>query len=273
MSSPSARPTTTPRRAPSRAALPRSPLLMLLPVLLALLAGAAVAELPAGAPVFSDPLDFDNEFFPFQPGGVKVYIGRDEGEKTAVVDLYLQETRSFQLEGEPVECAVLQETEFEAGLIKEISLNYFAEADDGSVYYFGEVVDNYEDGEVVSHEGSWLVGGPTRESDPDDAATALVPALFMPADPEVGDQWKPEDLFPFVDETATVVAEEKKVSVYAGKFEGTLKVEETSALSTGVGTKWYAPGAGLVLDKAKNEKLQLVASTLQPAEEEEDAQP
>ena len=53
-------------------------------------------------------------------------------------------------------------------------------SNDGTVYYFGEVVDIYENGEVVDHEGSWLVGGPIQPGDPTDAANAGEPAVFMP---------------------------------------------------------------------------------------------
>jgi hypothetical protein len=41
----------------------------------------------------------------------------------------------------------------------EISRNYFAQTQTGpapgTVCYFGENVDIYEDGEIVSHEGAW----------------------------------------------------------------------------------------------------------------------
>jgi hypothetical protein len=264
----SAASTTRPAlRGPRTAAfLPRS---ALGGALLAVLASAAAADVPAGAPVFTSPLEITNEFFPFEPGAVRLFIGRDDGARLAVVDLYREETRSFDVGGNPVECAILQETEFEDGSVVEISQNYFAQADDGTVYYFGEVVDIYEDGKVASHDGSWLVGGPTLETDPEDTATALVPAVFMPEEPEVGDSWKPEDLFPIVDETVTVLDEDVKVKVLAGTFEDTLKVEETSAISEGAGRKWYAPGVGLVLDKSTGSKLQLVASTLEAEEEEE----
>jgi hypothetical protein len=234
---------------------------------LCLLALASAPPAPVGAPAFSEPLEFDNEFMPFEPGGLKLYTGRSDGEIIAVADIYLEETRTFELDGADVECAILQETEFEAGELAEISRNYFAEADDGTVYYFGEVVDNYEDGVVVDHGGSWLVGGPTDPSDPLDTATALVPAVFMPADPEVGDSWKPEDLFPFVDETVTLVAEDLKIKVPAGKFEDAIKVKETSQLSDGFEHKWYVPGIGFVKSKEPGESLQLVASTFLADEE------
>jgi hypothetical protein len=233
---------------------------------------AALAALPASAggpagPSFSDPLALDNELFPFAPGGVKVYLGRSDGEPIAVVDLYLEETRLFDLDGAPVECAILQETEFEGGSIAEISRNYFAQADDGGVYYFGEVVDNYEDGVVVDHGGSWLVGGPVGD-DPPETATADAPALFMPADPQVGDTWKPEDLFPLVDETVELIAEDVTVKVPAGKLEGCIKVKETSQLSEGFEHKWYKAGLGFVKAKEKGEQLSYVAGTFEAEDDE-----
>jgi hypothetical protein len=233
---------------------------------------AALAALPATAgepagPAFSDPLTIDNELFPFTPGGVKVYVGRSDGAPIAVVDLYLESTRVFDLDGMPVECAILQETEFEDGTIAEISLNYFAQADDGGVYYFGEVVDNYEDGVVTDHEGSWLVGGPVG-NDPPETGTAEVPALFMPADPQVGDTWKPEDLFPQVDETVELIDDEAKVKVPAGKYEGAIKVKETSQLDDNFEHKWYVPGLGFVKAKEPGEQLSYVAGTFEAADDE-----
>jgi len=229
---------------------------------LALGAGAAWASVPVGTPTFTNPLNITNTFMPFQSGGVKVFQGANQGAKTVVVDLYLTETRSFDWNSTTVECRILREVAFEDGELVEIADNYFAQADDGTMYYFGEVVENYEGGVVVDNDGSWLVGGPTLPSDPAGAGNALNPAVFMPANPEVGDVFKPEDLFPLVDETAEVVGVDVKVKVPAGRYEGAIKIEETSQLEPGTTTKWYAPGVGVVMEKAKREHLKLISSTL-----------
>jgi hypothetical protein len=157
---------------------------------------------------------------------------------------------------------VLRELAFENGELTESSDNYFAQADDGTVYYFGEVVDNYEDGVVVDHGGSWLVGGPTLPSDPGDAGNDTDPTVFMPANPQVGDVFKPEDLAGVVDETARVVRVGLNVKVPAGRYEDAIKIDETSGLEPGTTTKWYAPGVGVVKENAKHEHLNLISSTL-----------
>jgi hypothetical protein len=225
-------------------------------------ASSAPAVVPAGPPVFTTPLDITNEFMPFQVDAVKVFTGHSGPERTAVVDLYLEDTRTFTVGLDDVETRVLQETEFANGELAEISRNFFAQADDGSVYYFGEVVDIYENGAVVSNEGSWLVGGPTLPSDPADAGNAAAPALFMPALPEKNDTWKPEDLFPIVDETATVMRTNVRVNVPAGKFTDAIEVKETTQLDNSVGFKYYVPGVGVARTRARGETLILIASTL-----------
>lgn len=218
-------------------------------------------SVPVGPPTFSTPLDFTNLYFPFEPGAVKVFNGRSSGARVVVVDLYLEETRAFNWGGGVVECRILQETEFERGEIVEISLNYFAEADNGTAYYFGEVVDEYEDGVVVSHEGSWLVGGATLPSDPPGTAVAVDPTIFMPADPEVGDVFKPEDLPPIVEETDEVIRVGRKVRVPAGAYEDVIQIRETQ-MEGDVEYKWYAPGVGVIRARGKGENLLLIASTL-----------
>ncbi len=72
-------------------------------------------------------------------GCLKVFQGADGRAKTVGVHIYLAETRSFDWNGAAVQCRVLREVAFEDGQLLEISDNYFAQADDGTVYYFGEV--------------------------------------------------------------------------------------------------------------------------------------
>lgn len=227
-----------------------------------LLVKTAVAEVPTETPLFSNPLEIFNPYHPFQPGGVKVFTGHEGGTREVVTHLYLAETRMFKFDEQNVQCRILREIAIEDGELVEVSDNYFAQADDGTVYYFGEVVDDYEGGVIVSHEGSWLVGGPALPSDPADAANAPGPAVFMPANPEVGDIFKPEDLFPLVDETAEVLAVGVTIKTSAGTFEDCTEVEESSQLSSGTETKWYAPGVGVVREKAPGKSLKLISSTL-----------
>lgn len=218
------------------------------------------AAVPSGTPVFTDGANITNRFFPFVPGGVKVFSGREDGERIALVDLYLTETRAFQWNGSTVTCRGLQETEFEAGELHEISVNWFAQADDGTVYYFGETVDDYEDGQVSGHGGSWLVGGP-GPGDPPETMTVTVPAVFMPANPEVGDVFRPEDLPDGNVEIDTVRAVGRKVKVPAGRFPGCIEIGQEDQPDGDREKKWWAPGVGFIRQAAKGSSQVLEATS------------
>jgi hypothetical protein len=221
-------------------------------------------EVPLGPPVFSDPLAIDNPYHPFVPGRVKHYETLQGSTDAEDLEMYTADTRTFAWNGAQVACRVLQETSIENGEIIEISRNYFAQADDGSVYYFGEVVDIYAGGVIVSHEGSWLVGGPSDPADPPETATDPDPNVFMPANPEPGDEYRPEDTLPVVDEEDLILKAGQNVSVPAGHFDECLQIRESSQLSPDTETKWYAPGLGVVKVKEKGEVMVLDLVTSGP---------
>src|SRR5882724_506035 len=229
-------------------------------IALSLLPTLVLAAVPAGPPVFSNPLDITNAYQPFQPGGVTIFSGHDGGDRTVIADLYLRETRTFMVSGVPVEARILQETEFGDGELSEISRNFFAQADDGSVYYFGEIVDEYEGGVVVGHDGSWLVGGATDPNDPGITADAPAPTLFMPANPELGDVFKQEDLAPVVDETDTVKTAGTRISVPVGHLTSCIRIAETTVLGDPPEFKIYCPGAGAVTGRTRGEGFVMTAS-------------
>jgi hypothetical protein len=224
-------------------------------VVASLLTVAARTEVPTGAPEFSDPTDIDNRYNPFVPFRIKVYeLVKGKGSKFAI-DVFRGGTRTIPIGGEDVECAILEEWAIEDGEVVEISENYFAQADDGTVYYCGEIVNHFEGGELTGHGGSWIVGGPTG-SDPDETATAAGPAVIMPAHPEVGDEWKSEDIPDAgIEEFNTAVAFHNTLRVPEGRFRNVLQVRgETPAVEN----KWYAPRIGFIQSKETGETVALV---------------
>lgn len=218
--------------------------------------GIALASVPESPAGFSDPLDIDNAFSPFVPFRLKHYVVTEGGGDVDVIDVYRPKTRVFELEdGTEVECACLEEWEIEDGEVLEISWNYFAQDDGGTVWYFGEIVDIFEDGEVL-HDGSWLVGGPSGD-DPEETLTADAPTVFMPADPERGDVWKPEDLpEDDLEELVKFKGIVDGVCTPAGCFDGVLKVREKNP---DVEFKWYAPDIGFIRGRETSEILALAS--------------
>jgi hypothetical protein len=236
----------------------------LLPAMLALPLLAALAPPLDPVPEFNDPLTVDNAFATFVPGAVKLYRGKEEGVRTAGIDTFTELTRDFEWNGNTVATRVLEEKDFEAGLLVEISYSYHAQADDGSVYLFGEVSWAVEGGVPTTAEAdSWLVGGPTQPADPPAAHDATDPALVMPATLEVGQVFGHE-AFPGAAETATVMAVDVNVQTAAGKFSGAVRLTEIDD-GEDAGDKeirWVVPGVGIVKEKSDNSRRELLATSL-----------
>jgi hypothetical protein len=180
-----------------------------------------------------------------------------------VVVRHLPDVRMFRLDDEEIPCALVKEVEFIDGELVQVSFNYYAQSDDGSIWYFGETSEEYEGGVVVSRSGSWLVGGPLPE-DPPDTAAGDAPALHLPALLEVGDEWVEENVPQAeIRETRRVLRARRIVRTKAGRFRDCVEIKERD-LDGEREKKWYAPDRGIVKVRGDDEKLKLVATTLRP---------
>jgi hypothetical protein len=186
-----------------------------------------------------------NSYFFLQPGYQLTLEGEEDGETVQLIVTVLNETKVVN----GIETRVVEERESEDDELIEVSRNYFALcAPDDDIFYFGEDVDMYEDGEIASHEGAWLAGI-------DDAK----PGVIIPAMPEVGLKYYQEIAPGVAEDRAEITSLDEVVDTPAGKFENALKVEETTPLEPGVKEyKFYAEGIGLIQD----EDLKLVRYVL-----------
>jgi hypothetical protein len=177
-----------------------------------------------------------------------VYQGTEQGRTIGLRITVLNETEAFYSGRRTVTTRVVEELEWEDanenGLVDdgtenliEISRNFYAQTQDGTVCYFGEDVDIYEAGVVVSHEGAWRA---------DDRGNA--PGIFMPADPQPGMTYQQESAPGIAEDQATVVRRGRTVTVPAGTFENTITVRDFNPLDGSRGTKVYAPDVGLIVD-------------------------
>ena len=213
-------------------------------LLVALASVFFVIASPAGAQEFTDTFRMDgcrlkahgdNDFFRLERGYSLLFEGEEDGETMTLLITVLRETKVV----DGVKCAVVRETEWVDDELAEISWNYFAICSEHKgVFYFGEDVDIYEDGEVVSHEGAWLAGV--------DGATA---GMMMPGYPLVGSRYYQERAPGVAMDRAEHLSVTTTIVTPAGTFGNCLEVEETTPLAPGdVSTKIYAPGIGLVQD-------------------------
>jgi hypothetical protein len=150
-----------------------------------------------------------------------------------------------------VRTRVYEERESEDGELVEVSRNFLAECrETGDVWYFGEDVDDYEDGEIVGHEGVWRAG-----------VDGALPGLIMPGTPVLGARFQQELAPGVAEDRGEVTGIGDQVTVEAGTFENVLSIVDTDALDPSEGDlKLYAHGVGIIAD----EDLELSEITLPP---------
>jgi hypothetical protein len=120
-------------------------------------------------------------------------------------------------------------------------MDYYAQHQDGTVYYMGERVDDYEDGEVVGHSGQWLAG--------EDGARA---GVFMPEDPQVGNAFAQERAPGVAEDESQVMKVDQNVTTTGGDFSGCIKTEDYDPIGKVREFKVYCPGVGLVREEFEN---------------------
>jgi hypothetical protein len=180
-----------------------------------------------------------NPHFILEPERQLVYEGEDEELFITVLEQTRRITLPIGGKLRTIRAAVVEEREFEEGEIKEVSRNFFAICQKtGDVFYFGEDVDIYEDGEIVSHDGEWLAG-----------QGGAMPGIVMPGTFLLGSRYYQEVAPGVALDRAEHVAEGLEDETEAGDFEDCVEVTETSPLEPGAeSTKVYCPGVGLVAD-------------------------
>jgi hypothetical protein len=243
---------------------------LLIGVLAVALAIVALSITPAAASkgasttasIEFDPDDFvdeiDNEFFPLEPGTTMFYEGVSDGVPTSDIFEVTHDTKVIL----GVRTTVVHDRAFEEGVLVEETFDWFAQDEDGNVWYFGE--DSREldpEGNVISTEGSWEAGVDGAE-----------PGIIMLADPRVGNRYHQEFAPGVAEDQAKVLSLDKSKCVPYGCFDELLLTKEWSRLDPGVvDHKYYAEGIGFILSvmvKGGEERLELVNITFEDDEED-----
>lgn len=173
----------------------------------------------------------NNAYFPLKPG-MKLEF---EGGKTHLNFTVLKKTEKI----DGVTCRVIEEYETENGKLIEISRNFFAvDPTTNDVYYFGEDVDNYKDGKIISHDSAWRSGVKGAKF-----------GLFMPGAPKVGQRFYQELAPKVAQDRIEIASTTASVKTKAGLFDNCVRFDETTPMEPGVTDfKLYAKGVGMVQD-------------------------
>jgi hypothetical protein len=177
-----------------------------------------------------------NPFFILEPNYQLVLSGGDAGDVAQVMITVLNETRDVN----GTETRVVEERETLGGELAEISRNFFAICEEtNSVFYFGEEVDDYENGILIAHEGAWLAGEGANKA-----------GVIMPGTILLGARYYQEIAPDIALDRAEIIDMGEVILTPSGDFTDTLITQETNPLEPDVAElKYYAAGIGLIQEE------------------------
>src|SRR5215468_10519961 len=203
------------------------------------------------APVL-DPAHFvavvDNPYFPLPVGRKLVYTGIKDGQTQ--IDTVIVTDQKKMILGIPA--TVVSDIATHDGTVLEKTFDYYAQDDEGNVWYLGEDTTAFVSKGKSDTSGSFLAG-----------VDCAQPGMIMPANPQIPDAWRQECYAGHAEDTAWVVATGGSVTVPYGKVRNVLTTLESTRLEPGAyDEKIYGPGIGIVSERSltgPNEVAQLVS--------------
>ncbi len=204
-------------------------------------AGTSATRLPQGSdPVELDPADFTieitNRYWPMEVGDRWVLEETDDEGGTQRVEVtVLDETKTVAA---GIEARVVHDLVTDAdGSVVEDTYDWYAQDSSGNLWYLGEETAEYENGKVVSTEGSWEAGK--------DGAQA---GIAVPAEPTPGMTYRQEYLADEAEDVAIVLSTDEQVETPTGTYSRALLTRDTTPLQPEISElKLYAPGVGPVM--------------------------
>jgi hypothetical protein len=201
-----------------------------------------------------DPANFvatiDNRYQPFKPGTTFHFVGVRGTTRQTDDEVVLH--RTTRILG--VRCTVVRDTVSEHGRAVERTDDWYAQDEQGNVWYMGEDSFELKNGHFVKASDSWKSG-----------VNGAKPGIIMPAHPRHGDSYRQEYYPPgkALDE-ARVLRLDGRLTVPYGAFERLLVTAERSPLEPQTEQKYYAPGVGEIAErvvKGHHEQFKLVSVT------------
>ena len=196
-------------------------------------------HLPQGDdPVSIDPGEFttqiDNPYWPMKPGTRWTYREVEGGSVQKVVVIVTHQTKKL---ANGVTARIVRDTVTEDGELTEDTKDFYAQDQQGTIWYFGEQTAEFENGKLDTREGSFEAG-----------SHGALPGIIMPAQPEPGMEYRQEYYKGQAEDNGAVLSTEEMAQVPYGFFRNALLTRDTNPLEPKVlEYKLYAKGVGPVL--------------------------
>jgi hypothetical protein len=176
-------------------------------------------------------IEIDNPYFALPIGKKLVYEAETEDGLERIEILVPGWTREVM----GVETLVFWDRVYIDGELIEDTRDYLAQHKaTGDVWYFGEHVDNYEDGELVDHDGAWLSG-----------VDGALPGQLVLGNPKVGDFFLNEYLVGEAEDESLVVGVGETVKTPFGSFNDCVKHQDGSPLFPEKAYTYHCKDAGV----------------------------
>jgi len=182
------------------------------------------------------PSDFvevvDNPWFPLPAGAWWRYEGRSDAEGETTEITVTDETKIVM----GVRAVVVRDVVKVDGVVVEDTRDWFAQDRDGNVWYLGEAVTDFVDGEPSGTAGSWEAG-----------VDGAKPGIVMPATPTVGTVHRQEYLVGEAEDIMRIIDTGGELDVPSGRFQDVVETEDWNPLEPSqLETKAYAKGVGKI---------------------------
>jgi hypothetical protein len=183
-----------------------------------------------------NPRDFvsrvSNRYFRLTPGAIFTYEKRTpQGTERTEIEVARQKRRVMG-----VLTTVVRHRDWLNGQLIEDSRDWYAQDRRGNVWYFGEEVDNYANGTLKDHAGSWEAG-----------VNGAKPGIVMLNEPRVGLTYRQEHYKGQAEDMGTVIALNRTIRVASGTFHGCLQTRDWSLIDKLSNEyKYYCPQIGFV---------------------------
>ena len=182
---------------------------------------------------FHHPTVINNPYYPLAAGATWKWKGQFRQEPYTQADVVLNRTR--RIDG--VVTRPVLDLDYVKGQVISGSFDYYAQDDQGNVWYLGE--DTFHDvgGKVTDHADSWIAG-----------EEGALPGIFMPARPRLGQRKFQQEYAPDIAaDVEHVSSVSKRVCEPLRCYDHVVEADETSVLNPGtLAAKYYAPGVGLI---------------------------
>jgi hypothetical protein len=177
----------------------------------------------------------DNPYFPLPVGRTLVYRGSEDGLHE--IDRLHVTDRTKVIQG--VTATVAHDVVWSSGHRQEITNDWYAQDDQGNVWYLGEDTRVLLGNGKVDRSGSWTWGVDGAE-----------PGLIMESKPRPPDAYRQECLNGQAQDMAWTVGRGGSITVGYGTVHRILRSFEFSELEPNVvSEKIYAPGLGIVRER------------------------